>query len=83
MALAEKADISVGYLCDLESGNKWGTPETIVKLASSLNVEPGQFFERDNQKTDNANDLLMLGNILKKGIDETIENFVENYKNIN
>ena len=23
MMLAEKADLSVGYLCDLEAGNKW------------------------------------------------------------
>ena len=41
------------------------------------------FFERDDQETDNADDLLMLGNILKKNIDDTIENFVENYKRIN
>ena len=40
MKLAEKADLSVGYICDLESGRRWGTPETFSKLALSLEVSP-------------------------------------------
>ena len=44
MALAEMADISVGYLCELEAGHKWGTPETIAKLVDSLQIDPYQLF---------------------------------------
>ncbi len=40
MKLAEKADLSVGYICDLESGRRWGTPETFSKLAVALDVSP-------------------------------------------
>ncbi len=40
MKLAEKADLSVGYICDLESGRRWGTPETFSKLARALDVNP-------------------------------------------
>lgn len=40
MKFAEKADLSVGYVCDLESGRRWGTPETFAKLASALGIEP-------------------------------------------
>ena len=40
MMLAEKADLSVGYICDLESGRRWGTPETFSKLAQALDVNP-------------------------------------------
>lgn len=40
MKLAEKADLSVGYICDLESGRRWGTPETFSKLAFALEVNP-------------------------------------------
>lgn len=40
MKLAEKADLSVGYICDLESGRRWGTPETFSKLAQALDVNP-------------------------------------------
>lgn len=38
--LAEKADLSVGYICDLEYGKRWGTPETFSKLANALNISP-------------------------------------------
>ena len=44
MALAEMADVSVGYICQLEAGQKWGTPETIAKLAESLQIDPYQLF---------------------------------------
>jgi DNA-binding XRE family transcriptional regulator len=33
-----KTGISQGYLSDLESGRRKGTPETIAKLAQALNV---------------------------------------------
>ncbi|WP_287995524.1 helix-turn-helix transcriptional regulator [Acidiphilium sp.] len=36
--LAIKTDIGQGYLSDLESGRRTGTPETIAKLAQALNV---------------------------------------------
>jgi transcriptional regulator with XRE-family HTH domain len=40
MKLAEKANLSVGYICDLESGRRWGTPETFSKFASALDISP-------------------------------------------
>lgn len=36
--LHAKTQISQGYLSDLESGRRAGTPETIAKLAQALNV---------------------------------------------
>ena len=36
--LAAQADIGQGYLSDLESGRRTGTPETIAKLAQALDV---------------------------------------------
>ena len=36
--LSFKANIGQGYLSDLESGRRMGTPETIAKLARALNV---------------------------------------------
>ncbi len=38
MKLAEAANLSVGYICDLESGRRWGTPETFSRLADALNI---------------------------------------------
>ena len=38
LKLAEKADLSVGYICDLENGRRWGTPETFARLANALGI---------------------------------------------
>jgi len=38
--LAEKLDISVNFLCNIENGNRWVSPQTLVKFALALNVEP-------------------------------------------
>jgi hypothetical protein len=37
--LSLKTDISQGFLSDLESGRRTGTPETIAKLAQALDVQ--------------------------------------------
>ena len=38
LKLAEKADLSVGYICDLENERRWGTPETFARLANALDI---------------------------------------------
>ena len=40
LKLAEKANLSLGYICDLEGGRRWGTPETFAKLAKALQINP-------------------------------------------
>lgn len=72
--LAEMADLSVGYLCSLESGKKWGTPETITKLANALKIEPCLFFmtHDDSQNKDIYNDLIFLSSDLKQFIETKI-----------
>jgi len=42
--LAEKLDISVNFLCNIENGNRWVSPQTLVKFAIALNVEPYELF---------------------------------------
>lgn len=79
--LAEKADISVGYLCDLESGKKWGTAKTVAKLSNALGVCPHQLFAK--AKPSNAQnvhaDLLELSEHLKNCIDEKITALIAKY----
>jgi len=43
--LAEKLDISVNFLCNIENGNRWISPQTLVKFATALNVEPYELFK--------------------------------------
>jgi transcriptional regulator with XRE-family HTH domain len=37
--LAEKIDISINFLSDIETGKKWASPNTMVKFADAFNVE--------------------------------------------
>ena len=43
--LAEKLDISVNFLCNIENGNRWISSQTLVKFASALNIEPYELFK--------------------------------------
>lgn len=81
MGLAEKANISVGYLCDLEAGNKWGTPETITKLASALNINPSVLFasENNNQERNISDDLFTLSSEIKEYLDNKINELQSKY----
>jgi transcriptional regulator with XRE-family HTH domain len=46
--LAEKLDISIPFLSDVENGRKWISPMTLVKFASALNIEPYELFKSEN-----------------------------------
>jgi transcriptional regulator with XRE-family HTH domain len=43
--LAEQLDISVNFLCNIENGNRWISPQTLVKFSSALNIEPYELFK--------------------------------------
>jgi transcriptional regulator with XRE-family HTH domain len=42
--LAEKLDISIPFLSDIENSRKWVSPATLVKLAGALGIEPHDLF---------------------------------------
>ena len=42
---AEKLDISINFLSDIENGKKWISPATMVKFANVLNIEPFELFK--------------------------------------
>lgn len=82
MQLAEEADISVGFLCDLENGKKWGTLETMAKLANALHIKPYQLLMPQEEKDQTANiyeDLTELSQNLKHDIDSIIETLIKKY----
>jgi transcriptional regulator with XRE-family HTH domain len=43
--LAERLDISVNFLSNIENGNKWISPQTLVKFATALNIQPYELFK--------------------------------------
>lgn len=82
MELAIEADISVGFLCDIESGKKWGTLETMAKLAKALRVKPYQLLVPEDDKNESIDiheDLNMLSVNLKQSVDLYIDNLIQKY----
>ena len=53
MELAEKADISMNFLSEIERGNKWPYPDTLQNLAAALNIEVFELF-KDEAAAGNA-----------------------------
>jgi transcriptional regulator with XRE-family HTH domain len=49
--LAEKADISIPFLSDIERGNKWPFPDTLSRLAKALKVDVYELFCQENPST--------------------------------
>ena len=45
--LAEKADISQSFLCDIEQGRSKPSIDTAVKLADALDISDIKFFESE------------------------------------
>jgi transcriptional regulator with XRE-family HTH domain len=43
--LAEKLEISIPFLSDVENGRKWISPATLVKFADALGIEPHELFK--------------------------------------
>jgi transcriptional regulator with XRE-family HTH domain len=57
--LAEKLDISVNFLCDIENGKRWISPASMVKFAYVLNIEPFELFKPANAPIPSTSDLLL------------------------
>ena len=49
--LAEKADISIPFLSDIERENKWPYPDTLSRLAKALTVEVYELFRQEGPLT--------------------------------
>ena len=87
MKLAELADISTGFLCDIERGLKTGTFDTIVKISNALHKEPYELFIPDGETNVKSSlslkekkDLLAkLSLSLKKNVNSTIQKTIDEF----
>jgi transcriptional regulator with XRE-family HTH domain len=81
--LAEKADISIPFLSNIERAIKWPHPETLVKLAKALDVEVYMLFQKETPAQPvSAQDTLAkykkdLSVSLRKTVTATIESTLE------
>ena len=77
--LAEKLDISVNFLSDVENGKKWISLTNIVKFANVLNIEPFELFKPANAPAPDVSVLLTKYNDqVKEALSVSIEN-IYNY----
>ncbi|MDR2135819.1 MAG: helix-turn-helix transcriptional regulator [Treponema sp.] len=52
--LAEKLDISIPFLSDIENGKKWVSPRTLAKMADVLGVDAYELLKPEKALPDNA-----------------------------
>ncbi|MDR0301260.1 MAG: helix-turn-helix domain-containing protein [Treponema sp.] len=64
--LAERLDISVNFLCNIENGNRWISPQTLVKFAAALNIEPYELLKPEETLPSDVT------NTLSKYVDEAV-----------
>jgi transcriptional regulator with XRE-family HTH domain len=77
---AEKINISIPFLSDIENGKKWVSPTTLAKMADALNIEAYELLRPEFLIPDNT------GSILEKYsadiyriFGETLESIQKNY----
>jgi len=73
---AEKMDISIPFLSDIENGKKWVSLATLVKMAEALNIEAYELLRPETIIPDNA------VNILEKYTADIYQIFGETLTNI-
>lgn len=56
--LAEKIDISINFLSDIETGKKWASPITLVKLANIFCIEVYELLKPMDILPDNINSFI-------------------------
>ncbi|GMO45945.1 MAG: hypothetical protein Pg6C_07910 [Treponemataceae bacterium] len=56
--LAEKINISINFLSDIETGKKWPSPVTMVKLAEVFRIEAYELFKPPGVLPDDSRGLL-------------------------
>ncbi|GHV92915.1 hypothetical protein AGMMS50268_34180 [Spirochaetia bacterium] len=56
--LAEKANVSVNFISDLERGTKWPRADTIARIAQALRVPASELFKEVNTATDGTKDIM-------------------------
>ena len=70
-SLAKEADISLGYLSDLEGGHRWPNPTQVRKLATALNC-PMSVLERTRNVTSDG-ETVPLRELIREVVREVLD----------
>jgi transcriptional regulator with XRE-family HTH domain len=58
VALAQKAGVSVNFINDIESGKKWASPATMLKIAAAFNIYVYELLKPPGLLPDNVNSII-------------------------
>ena len=83
---AEKVDISIPFLSDIENGKKWLSPTTLVKMADALNIEVYELLRPETIIPDNAVNILEkytadIYQIFGDSLSKIQQNYIKQLKN--
>ena len=77
---AEKIDISIPFLSDIENGKKWISPTTLLKMADALNIEAYEFLKPETIIPDNVVNILeKFSADIYHNFGDTLDNILHNY----
>jgi len=77
--LAEKADISITFLSNIERGLKFPKPDIMAKIAESLEVGIYDLFKTDIVPDDNKEIINRLSEDLTKKVNQAMEGVFKQY----
>jgi transcriptional regulator with XRE-family HTH domain len=79
--LAEKADISLTFLSDIERGNKWPYPDTLANLAKALDVPVSMLFRLERDASEDARSAMyQFSRDIRKYVDDALETVFREYQ---
>jgi transcriptional regulator with XRE-family HTH domain len=79
--LAEKANISLTFLSDIERGNKWPYPDTLANLAGALEVSVSMLFRMEKDSSEESKSAMyQFSRDIRKCVDEALEAVFREYQ---
>jgi transcriptional regulator with XRE-family HTH domain len=77
---AEKIDISIPFLSDIENGKKWVSPRTLAKMADALEIEAYELLKPENSLPDNVLNVIEKYTLdIYNSFGKTLENLQKDY----
>jgi transcriptional regulator with XRE-family HTH domain len=79
--LAEKANISLTFLSDIERGNKWPYPDTLANLAKALDVPVSMLFRLEKDTSEESRSAIyQFSQDIRKYVDDALETVFRKYQ---
>ena len=83
---AERIDISIPFLSDIENGKKWVSPNTLARIADTLDIEAYELLKPEKVLPDKSINVIEkytadIYSAFEKTLDNLRNNYVDNLTN--